>query len=80
MKKYRISRGRKALDVPNLPSKKDFEKSYFTRCGSGLFTSFRLGHVNKDILWENLSQIYQSKSISDRQWCIRVLNWFGFFD
>lgn len=79
MKRYRRGRGVLALEVPDLPTKNDFEKSYIDRYGYGLYGSLRLGDVDQDTLWKNLVEIYRSSSFNDRKWCINVLHYFGFY-
>lgn len=78
MNRYRQGRGCPSLDVPDLPTKEQFDKSYKSRWGDKSYPSKRLGDIPRESLWEEILKMNKSRSMRDRKWMQTFLRDFGF--
>jgi len=78
MKKYRQGRGQRPLEVPDLPSKEEYDLAYQINWGTKSYPSKRLGNIDRDRLWVEVIKIHNSKSLEDRKWVSRFLIGLGF--
>lgn len=78
MKKYRQRRGEAAIEVPDLPTKDQYDFAYKNHWGAGTYPSRRLGDISKERLWIEVNKIYSSKSLDDKKWVRKFLFDLGF--